>query len=120
MLTMHGGQEIAAQSDGVTKSGTGLGALATREGGRVIVQVWNYQEAPVSLNVSIHDLPTPRAGRDLTVRQYLIDSTHSNCFADPAAQGGLEEVETSRRDYAADLQFSAQLEPMALSLWTIE
>jgi hypothetical protein len=120
MLSMHKEKEVFSQSSGLTKAGTGLGALATRDESGVAVQVWNYQESPASVQVTIQNVPEQLAADDLKVRHYLIDSKHSNCFSDSSSKGGLDSFRETRQEHAEDVQLSIQLEPMALHLWIIE
>lgn len=123
MLRMHRRQEVASTSSGLDRNGNGLGALATLDGTGLTVQLWNLQpdgKTSVRAAVSVAGLPDRLHSAPLVVRRYLIDSTHSNCFSPPDAVGGLEMVEERRIDGGAGLRLSAELEPMALCLWSVE
>ena len=123
MLRMHRGTEVASRSSGLDKNGNGLGALATMDDKGLTVQLWNLDprgDTAAHVEVSINNIPESLRSDALTVRRYLIDSTHSNCFAAPRASGGLEMVEERRMEVRANFQLSVELEPMALCLWHIE
>jgi len=123
MLRMHGKLEVAATSSGLDEKGNGLGVLATLGDTGLTVHLWNLQpdgKSSVLADVRIANLPDNLRGVPLTVRQYLIDSTHGNCFTAPDAPGGLETADERDVPGSAALQLSAELEPMALCLWHIE
>ncbi|HUT33121.1 MAG TPA: hypothetical protein VNE39_06570 [Planctomycetota bacterium] len=123
MLRMHREREVVAVSSGLGQKGNGLGALATMDDAGLTVHLWNLQPdggTAVRAEVAVAHLPETLRTGALVVRRYLIDSTHSNCFAAPDAAGGLEMVEERRSNGSADLRLSAELEPMALCLWQIE
>lgn len=106
----------------------GVYALASLDETGVAVEVWNYQ-APkkkqpgplpsVTVRLDVRNLPEAWTSAKLRLRHYLIDSTHSNCFA-ANSPGGLQEI----RDVVVgskDLEsFEIRLEPNAISLWRVD
>lgn len=123
MLRMHGDKEVAATSSGFHKTGNGLGALATLDENGLVIELWNLQPSERSsrqANVSIVNLPRNLQVGRLRIRRYLIDSKHSNCLTLPDSPGGLEMVEERSQLGSTELRLSANMEPMALCLWTIE
>ncbi len=123
MLRMHRGEEVAARSSGLDAEGNGLGVLATRDEIGLTIHLWNLDpggSGKVRAEVSIANVPKSMRTGSLTVRRYLIDSTHSNCFAAPGARGGLEKAAETTMDGGAALKLSAELEPMAVCLWAID
>ena len=122
MLRMHKDTEVAAKSSGLNNNGNGLGALATLDENGLVIELWNLQPGgsrQQQVDVSVVNLPKDLQVGTLRIRRYLIDSTHSNCLADPDAPGGLEMVESRTQAAGAELRLSAKLEPMALCLWTV-
>jgi hypothetical protein len=84
--------------------------------------LWNLQPGGTrqqQAHVSIVNLPKNLQAGTLRLRRYLIDSKHSNCLATPGTPGGLEMVEERTQAAGSDLSLSADLEPMALCLWTV-
>ena len=123
MLRMHKDKEVAATSSGLDKNGTGLGALATLDGTGLVIELWNLRPGGTSkqqAHVSIVNLPKNLQVGTLRIRRYRIDSVHSNCLTVPGAPGGLEMVEECTQAGSTDLRLSANMEPMALCLWTVE
>ncbi|MCH5376021.1 MAG: cellulase family glycosylhydrolase [Planctomycetes bacterium] len=123
MLTMHKSKEIAATSSGLNASGNGLGVLATMDPTGLAIQLWNLQPA-ASLgrraDVTVINMPAALQNGNLRIRRYQIDSRHSNCLAIPGSAGGLEMVDESTQSAGRELRLTADLEPMALVLWTVE
>ena len=112
-----------SRSSGLDTNGNGLGALATLDDTGLTIQLWNLDpqgSKTAHVEVSVANVPEVLRSNALVIRRYLIDSTHSNCFAAPDAPGGLEMVTEQKMDGSADFQLSAELEPMALCLWQIE
>lgn len=123
MLRMHRDTEVTANSSGLRKDGTGLGALATRDEEGITVHLWNLQpdaRTSVKSEVTVAKLPGELQSGTVVIRRYLIDSAHSNCFTGPDSKGGLEMVEERQIDGTDTVRLSADLEPMALCLWTVE
>lgn len=123
MLRMHGEKELPSRSDGLKPEGNGLGVLATMDDGRVNIHLWNLQpdgETSVRAELHISNLPERFQDRRLSVRRFLIDSSHSNCFAESDTPDLPEVVETRHVAGGTDLALVAELEPMALCLWQIE
>ena len=50
----------------------------------------------------------------------MIDSKHSNCLTLPDSPGDPEMVEERTQTGGTGLRLSANMEPMALCLWTID
>jgi len=121
MLNMHRDEEILATSDGLDADGLGLGAMASADDQGMTVHLWNLQPlnnaSDVDVDVSINNVPEAFRDGPLRVRQYLIDSQHSDFLA---AGSSLELVDEFQVDGAATLSLTEQMEPWALSLWTIE
>jgi len=123
MLRVHKGKEVVSRSSGFDANGNGLGSLATLDDTGLTIQLWNLNPGgskATHVDVSIANVPRSLCSNTLTVRRYLIDSTHNNCFAAPDAPGGLQMVTERRMDGSADLTLAVKLEPMALCLWSIE
>jgi hypothetical protein len=123
MLLMHGDQEVVATSNRLDEDGNGVGVLATRDDQGLCVQLWSLapkRKQNVRANVFVANLPESLRSGKLTVRRYLIDSKHSNCLTLPNSPGGLESVEQRTQPGGMELRLSAEMEPMALCLWTIE
>jgi xylan 1,4-beta-xylosidase len=98
LLGLLRGSRLAAQSsgavptDGILSSGvrgkSDVDVLATGEGRRAAVMLWNYDDddlagPPSAVNLAIRSVP---AGRVL-VREYRIDESHSNAYAAWQAMG---------------------------------
>jgi len=123
MLRMHRKYEVESISSGYERTGNGLGALTTLDEKGLTIQLWNLQpdgSTKVQAEVVVANLPRELRTGSLIARRYVIDSEHSNCFADPNADGGLEIVEEQMINGSADWRLTARLEPMALCLWQIE
>ena len=120
MLTMHKNREVASKSTGMDSKGAGLGSLATIDDTGLVIEVWNLQSTAATANVAIRDIPEKLRSSSFRIRQYLIDSTHSNCFSALKSSGGLEQIAETTQPTSDDLQFEVKLEPMALCLWTVE
>ena len=123
MLRMHKDREVVATSSGLDENGNGLGALATLDETGLVIELWSLRPSGgrgQQADVSIINLPQSLQVGTLRIRRYLIDSRHSNCLSVPDSSGGLEMVEQRTQPGSAELRLSANLEPMALCLWTIE
>lgn len=113
------------------KDETGIYALASIDGAGAAIQVWNYQTSTNSkaynigpslvANVAIQGMPEKWKKTKLKVHQFLIDSTHSNCFANNGkGKGGLQEIghwEIAANDIN---QLTVKLEPNAICLWLLD
>lgn len=96
----------------------GLGALASRNGGKVVLQVWNDSGKAVSASAVITNLPLD-SGRKIRVREYRIDSQHNNVFQQ--ADGGITLAANSDTAVSsASQRFSVTLEPYSLEMWTFD
>jgi len=110
MLRMHRDREVAARSTGLDADGNGLGALATVDDAGLTVQLWNLQpdgETAVQADVTVANLPDRFVGGHLTVRQYLIDTRHSNCFTADNPVAGLQLVEQKQVEAGESLKLAA-------------
>ncbi len=91
MLGLLGGARVAAEStgaettDAILSSGvrgrTDVDVLATREGRRAAVMLWNYDDDDLpgparEVSLNIHSVPTER----ILIREYRIDESHSNAY----------------------------------------
>jgi len=100
MFAKMSGQRLAVESDGaisideITRRGVrdkpDVTALSSRDKNQVCVLVWHYHDDDVpgpeaAVRLQVDNLPS-RAG-DLRVRQWRIDSDHSNAYAAMAAHG---------------------------------
>ena len=111
------------------KAEMGVYAYATLDDSGAAVQVWNYQ-APnkkdptvvgpsATARVALGGLPEKWKSARLKVRQYLIDSTHSNCFAN-GGKGELQQVKSLEVNAGNLGQLTVDLEPNAICLWLLE
>ncbi|MGB7189778.1 MAG: beta-xylosidase [Acidobacteriaceae bacterium] len=109
MLGMMAGERVAVASTGsvplMTQVTTGVrgtadvDALATHDGRRAAVLVWNYHDAAkpapaTPVTVTIQGIPA-RVGRVL-VENYRIDKTHSNAYATWLAMGSPQRPSTEQ------------------------
>lgn len=123
LLGMHRGAEFAARSTGLDGKGNGTGVLVTGDEGGLSVQLWNLRpdgRSRAQVTATLRNLPPAWRGGGLALRRYLIDTTHSNCFAPGADDPGLEEVERRTVKAGSELVLEAALEPMAITLWRLE
>ena len=110
------------------KAEMGVYAYATLDAAGAAVQVWNYQ-APdkkkplagpaAAARVAIRNLPDKWKNAKLKVRQFLIDSTHSNCFAQDG-KGELQQVRCFELDADRLAPLTVDLEPNAICLWLLD
>jgi hypothetical protein len=119
MQSMMKDQRVPAISDGLSRTGIGVNALATVDSTGVAVLTTNYQgtggEASHVVSLHVDRLPLGLAHGQLQLDRYLIDSTHSNYAHDPSSSI-LERVE--RRIVRADdgIETAFHLEPNAVTL----
>lgn len=109
MLGMMGGERVAVTSTGSvplqTQVATGVrgdwdtDALATRQGDRAAVMVWNYRDAneagpkrPVLVTVK----GIPAGIHRVLVENYRIDNTHSNAYTAWQAMGSPQQPTTEQ------------------------
>jgi hypothetical protein len=122
MQSMMKDQQVSATSDGLSRTGIGVNALATVDASGVAVLTTNYQgsrgEASHVVSLHLDRLPPRLAHRRLQLDRYVIDSTHSNYAHDPSSST-LERVE--RRIIRADdrIETGFRLEPNAVTLVVI-
>jgi len=98
MLSMHRGQEVQTESDGIDEDGMGVYALASRDGSAVVVQAWNFAPRPATTRIDVR-LPQEFTTGSLRVREYRINSTHK--MAEPRESAPKEQC---------TLQFNIALE----------
>jgi len=122
MQTMMKDQRVSATSEGLSRSGIGVNALATIDHSGVAVLATNFQgiRGSASQMVSLHvdRLPPRLAHRRLQVDRYLIDATHSNYAHDPSS--ALERVERRIVRAGDGIETAFRLEPNALTLVMID
>ncbi len=122
MQSMMKDQQVSATSDGLSRTGIGVNALATVDASGVAVLTTNYQanggEASHVVSLHVDRLPPRLAHRRLQLDRYVIDSTHSN-YAHDASSSTLARVE--RRIIRADdrIETGFRLEPNAVTLVVI-
>jgi hypothetical protein len=89
MESMLRKRRIQAWSDGLSTTGIGVNALATRDSTGIAVLVTNYQwtdgQARHLVTLDVDNLPSGFQGRRLRVERYLVDATTSNYEYDPAS-----------------------------------
>jgi len=128
--SLHKDKEIGAAA---TPAATNLGVytMASLDDTGAAIQVWNYQAMPdkkhpepgpsAVARVAVRNLPAKWAQAKLRVRQYLIDSAHSNCFAEDKEGGGQLQQVGSVKVEAKDLEkLTVNLEPNAICLWLVD
>jgi hypothetical protein len=96
----------------------GFYALATADDTGMAIQAWNDSSEPASVELLLRALPRALAG-EIWLREYRIDSRHSNCLLVPESTGGLEKIRETKLSRPPQ-NLSAALEPYSLVLWTIE
>ena len=128
--SLHKDKEIGTV---IAPAATNLGvyAMASFDDTGVAVQVWNYQAMPdkkhpepgpsAVARVAVRNLPAKWAQSKLRVRQYLIDSTHSNYFAaGKRSDGQLQQVGCVEMEAKALEKLAVNLEPNAICLWLVD
>jgi xylan 1,4-beta-xylosidase len=91
MLGQMGGERVAAESSGAVKLNEELrssvraqpavDAIATRQGRRIDVLVWNYDDIATSAppaEIQLHVAGLPRDARRVLVEHFRVDRNHSN------------------------------------------
>ncbi len=150
MFSKMGGERIEARSDGaipldeIVEKGVrerpDVGALASREGGRIAVMAWHYHDDDVAgpdahVTLRLSGLPAKTA----RVTEYRIDGSHSNAFAawgrmgspqSPTSEqikalekaGGLEKMTEIRRLNVkeGEATLTATLPRQAVALFVVE
>jgi len=110
--------ELATESTGLREDGGGLGAMGTADESGAAVLLWNHQSLACEVDVAVAGL-SDALGKGWRVRRYLVDSRHSNCYADltkPVTLAAVEEFGGS----GPALTRRLALEPYAVSLLLIE
>jgi hypothetical protein len=122
MQSMMKDKRVPATSDGLSRTGIGVNALATVDSSGVAVLTTNYQgsrgEASHDVSLHVDRLPPRLAHRRLQVDRYLIDSIHSN-YAHDASSSALERVERRIVRADDDVETAFRLEPNAVTLVVI-
>jgi hypothetical protein len=114
MAHLHKTRQIAAKSDALGDDGLGIYVVASADDTGLAIQVWNYQYSGTkeyTATVEIANLGEPFAGRQVIIRRYLIDSTHST-----AKQGSLQMVDQKKVPHDGSLTGKIQLESNSLCL----
>jgi hypothetical protein len=77
-----------ATSTALDDTGTGVNALATRDGSGIAVLATNYQwttgTAEYDVTLDVRNLPAEFTGAQILLERYLVDATTSNYSYDPA------------------------------------
>lgn len=128
--SLHKDREIGTVATPVATN-LGVYAMASLDDTGAAIQVWNYQAMPDKTHpepgpsavarVAIRNLPAKWAQSKLRVRQYLIDSVHSNCFAgNKEGSGQLQQVSCVETEAKALEKLTVNLEPNAICLWLVD
>jgi xylan 1,4-beta-xylosidase len=103
MMGMMSGQYVSVSNSGAlpleevlsgsVRTNADLGAVATRSEHKLEVLLWNYHDddvaaEPTRIELSINGLPVHRA---LKVKEYLMDASHSNAYAEWKKMGSPSE-----------------------------
>jgi hypothetical protein len=89
MLSMHKAQRISPSA--VTGPASNFHPIATKDGIGVALSLSTYG-ATGSFNVHLNNLPAAFSAATFTWTEYLIDSTHGNCYADCSNNGHMPIV----------------------------
>jgi xylan 1,4-beta-xylosidase len=122
MAAKMSGERVEVESDGAVpidviretgvRGAPDVDALATVNGRRAMVMVWNYQDtvaqdAAVAASVKVRGLP-PNV-KQVHVREWRIDETHSNAYTAWKQMGSPAHPDAEQR---AKLQAAGQLQEM--------
>lgn len=126
--SLHKRDEIAASVRRIAQQSE-VYAYATRDDNAIAIQAWRFEpyvkgakdaEKPTqAIRVNIAGLPETWEGRQVRVSQYLVDSTHSNCYA-IAGKGALTQIGSWVTSTEALGQLAVKLEANAIGFWLIE
>jgi xylan 1,4-beta-xylosidase len=127
MAGMLSGERVAVSSAGATKMETMLSdgvrgepdvdALATVDGRKAAVLVWNYRDAEVGAPAKAAEVRVDGLPRDVTrvlVEKFLIDATHSNAYTAWKAMGSPAKPSPEQ---TLELQRVGQLEMVGSPEW---
>jgi hypothetical protein len=110
--------EVPTESTGLREDGSGLGAMGSVDESGAAVLLWNHQALSCEVDLALTGLPdTARKG--WRVSRYLVDSRHSNCYADLTKAVALETAEESSGS-GLGVTRRFVMEPYAVSLLLIE
>jgi len=110
--------EVPAVSTGLRDDGSGLGAAGTADESGTAVLLWNHQSLSCEVALDVTGLPEA-VRKGWRVRRYLVDSRHSNCYADLTKETALETVEESDGS-GQGVARRFVMEPYAVSLLLVE
>lgn len=110
--------EVPTGSTGLREDGSGLGAAGTVDESGAAVLFWNHQALSCEVDLDVTGLPEA-VRNGWRARRYLMDSRHSNCYADLTKQTTLETVEESAGS-GQGLARRFVMEPYAVSLLLVE
>jgi hypothetical protein len=111
--------EAQTESTGLREDGSGLGAMGSVDESGAAVLLWNHQALPSEVDLAVTGLPEPLRQKGWRIRRYLVDSLHSNCYADLAKETTLAPVEETGGS-GQGLARRFVMEPYAVSLLLIE
>ena len=127
MEGLMGGDRVQVKSDGarsvdeILRSGVrqapDVDALATRQGRKAAVLVWNYHDDDVAAEdaqVTLEIGGLPAAARRVLVRHYRIDGEHSNAYTAWKRMGSPQKPTTLQY---AELERAGQLEMLDSPHW---
>jgi hypothetical protein len=110
--------EVPTDSTGLRTDGSGLGAMGSVDENGAAVLLWNHQSLPCEVDLAVTGLPEAvRTG--WRARRYLVDSRHSNCYADLSKAVALETAEESGGS-SPGMTRQFVMEPYAVSLLLFE
>jgi hypothetical protein len=112
--------ELVTKSDGLRPDGLGLGAIGTGDETGFTVLLWNHQSYHCEVTLSIDGFSETMKQKNWKVKRYLIDSEHSNCFAQSTKPVSLEIIEEQTGNGETVFRFQFILEPYAVSLIMLE
>jgi hypothetical protein len=98
-------------------NGLGVGALASKDAAKVTVLAWNYQNLGTAshvVTVTIANMPSSFAGKNIRLERYLVDANTSNLMHD-ASKSELQKVEDRTLPAATSPNVSFSLMANAVS-----
>lgn len=110
---------LQAVLDSSVRKQTDIGALAARNKNRATVMVWNYHDedrhaAPEPVEITIKHIPAKK----ITIKQYSIDSTHSNSYETWKAMGSPQQPspeQVALLEKAGQLQSNGAAQPLLVN-----
>ncbi len=126
MLSMQKSTRLAV-TGGPKRNNKGKGfyALASKDDSGLAIQLWRKSpDGPdgqvMSVNLTVDNLPDALTGGKVRIRQYRVDSRHSNVVTNPDWEGGLELINEATVKVANSISLSLELEPLGLWMAVIE